>query len=62
MRWRCPRMARLSLRSSLILPDGILALIGPGVREHAQTDGLYADEPPPGTRNQGDSGALLCLE
>jgi DUF1680 family protein len=26
---------------------GILALIGPGVREHAQTDGLYADEPPP---------------
>ena len=28
------------------MPDGILALIGPGVRERAQTDSLYADEPP----------------
>ena len=28
------------------LPGGVLALIGPGVRERAQTDSLYADEPP----------------
>ena len=28
------------------MPDGILALIGPGVREDAQTESLYADEPP----------------
>jgi DUF1680 family protein len=28
------------------LPDGALALIGPGVRERAQADSLYADEPP----------------
>jgi uncharacterized protein len=27
--------------------DGVLALVGPGVREQAQTDSLYADEPPP---------------
>ncbi|HET9607258.1 MAG TPA: beta-L-arabinofuranosidase domain-containing protein, partial [Nitrospira sp.] len=28
------------------MPPGILALKGPGLREHAQTDGLYADKPP----------------
>jgi uncharacterized protein len=26
--------------------EGIVALIGPGVREDARTDSLYADEPP----------------
>ena len=28
------------------MPAGVLALVGPGVREQAQTDSLYADEPP----------------
>ena len=28
------------------MPGGVLALIGPGVRERAQADCLYADEPP----------------
>jgi uncharacterized protein len=28
------------------MPGGILALVGPGVRELPQTDSLYADEPP----------------
>ena len=28
------------------LPDGILALTGPGVRDDAQTGSLYADKPP----------------
>ncbi len=28
------------------LPEGILALTGPGIRERAQTDSLYANEPP----------------
>ena len=28
------------------LPDGVLALTGPGVRDDAQTDSLYADKPP----------------
>ena len=55
-------MACLSLWNSLDLAGGILALIGPGVREQAQADSLYADEPPADTGNQGDSGSLLCLE
>jgi DUF1680 family protein len=28
------------------MPEGILALTGAGIREHARTDSLYADEPP----------------
>ena len=28
------------------LPEGILALTGPGIREQAQTASLYANEPP----------------
>ena len=46
MRWRCLQMACLSLQNSLDLPGGVLALIGSGVREQAQADSLYADEPP----------------
>ena len=46
MRWPCPRMACLSAQSRLIYLTAILSLIGSGVRERAESESLYADEPP----------------